>query len=62
MIFNTLINVTVQVSLTFDAICPGATTCFKGTIIIGILIIEVNMDLGLVRKRLQEELEIRSQY
>lgn len=37
MIFSTLINVTVQVSLTFYTICPGATTCCKRLSTIGTL-------------------------
>lgn len=57
-----IIYVTVQVSLTFDAICPGATEGFKRKSIIGTLVTEISIKLGLVRKRLQEELELRSQY
>lgn len=58
MIFSTLISVSVQVSLTFDAICPGATTCYKRTSRIGTLITVPTVKLHLVRKRIQEELEI----
>lgn len=61
MIFSTLINVSVQVSLTFHAICPGATTCCKRTSTIGTLITAYTVKLDLVRKKIQMEMEFRLQ-
>jgi len=61
MIFNILINVSVQVSLTFHVICPGATTSCKRTSTIGTLITVPTVKLDLVRKKMQEELEFKLQ-